>query len=310
MREAEITMEQPPAFNMAICQMRVAAGEPGRNRETAAGMIAEAARLGAQVALLPECCDLGWTDPSAATLAEPVPDGAMCRALADAARAHGLFVCAGLVEREGPAVYNSAVLIGPDGKLLLRHRKLNELEIGHAFYGQGDRLGVARTGLATFGVMICADAFARDLSITRALGQMGADVILSPCAWAVEAEHDNEREPYGALWKGCYGPPAREFRMWIIGASNVGPIPAGPWAGRRCIGCSLVVNDRGEPEEMLPYGVEAEMVRVVRITPVPRPARGGAATRKGQSSFAAKTRRERSREGTTDRKGAGRPRGT
>jgi predicted amidohydrolase len=267
-------MQHPRSFNLAICQMAVAAGEPERNRDTATQMIAEAARLGAEVALLPECCDLGWTDPSAHTLAEPVPGGGTFRALADAARAHGVYVCAGLVERDGPDVYNAAVLIGPGGELLLRHRKLNELEIGHPFYAQGDRLGVVRTDLATFGVMICADAFARDLVITRTLGHMGADVILSPCAWAVPADHDNAREPYGALWKACYGPPARDFRMWIIGTSNVGPIPAGPWTGRRCIGCSLAVNDQGEPVEMLPYGADAPMVRVVRIRPVPRPARG------------------------------------
>jgi predicted amidohydrolase len=267
-------MQDPRDFNLAICQMHVAAGEPVRNRETARAMIAEAARLGAEVALLPECCDLGWTDPSAQTLSEPVPEGKTFRALSDAAQTHGLYVCAGLVERAGSKVYNAAVLISRSGELLLHHRKVNELEIGYPFYAQGDRLGVAHTELASFGVMICADAFARDRVITRALGHMGADVILSPCAWAVEADHDNEREPYGALWKGCYGAPARDFRIWIIGASSVGPIPAGPWAGRRCIGCSLVVNDRGEPDEMLPYGEGAETVRVVRITPVPRPARG------------------------------------
>jgi predicted amidohydrolase len=267
-------MDHPRSFNLAICQMAVAAGEPERNRATAAQMVADAARLGAEVALLPECCDLGWTDPSAHTLAAPVPEGETFRALAEAARTHGLYVGAGLVEREGSEVYNTAVLIGRDGDLLLRHRKLNELEIGHPFYAQGDRLGVVHTELGTFGVMICADAFARDLVITRTLGHMGAEVILSPCAWAVEADHDNAREPYGALWKACYGPPAREFRMWIAGASNVGSIPAGPWAGRRCIGCSLVVNDQGEPVEMLPYGEEAHMVRVVRVTPVPRLARG------------------------------------
>lgn len=267
-------MKSSGSFNLAICQMAVAAGEPERNRATAAQMVAEAARQGAEVALLPECCDLGWTDPAAHTLAEPVPEGATCRALAEAARAHGLYVCAGLAEREGPDVYNTAVLIGPDGGLLLRHRKLNELEIGHPFYAQGDRLGVVQTPLATFGVMICADAFAPEQVITRGLGYMGADVILSPCAWAVPADHDNTREPYGALWKECYGLPARDFRMWIVGASSVGPIPAGPWAGRRCIGCSLAVDDRGEPVEMLPYGEDAAMVRVVRVTPTPRPARG------------------------------------
>jgi predicted amidohydrolase len=267
-------MDDTKSFALALCQMRVVAGDPAHNRVRAAEMVAEARRLGADVALLPECCDLGWTDPSSRALAEPVPGGATFRALAAAARASGLYVCAGLVERDGDNVYNAAVLIDPTGELRLLHRKLNELDIGHPFYAQGDRLGVVRTEFATFGVMICADAFARGQTITRALGHMGADVILSPCAWAVPADHDNLKEPYGTLWKECYAAPARDFRMWIAGASNVGPIPAGPWAGRRCIGCSLVVNDRGEPVEMLPYGEDAETVRVVRITPVERPARG------------------------------------
>ncbi|OGG45426.1 MAG: hypothetical protein A3F84_06365 [Candidatus Handelsmanbacteria bacterium RIFCSPLOWO2_12_FULL_64_10] len=267
-------MEQGRAFHLGICQMFVAAGRPAQNRAHAAEMIAEARRLGAGVALLPECCDLGWTDPSAREMAEPVPGGATFRALADAARQNGVCVCAGLVERDGQTVYNSAVLIDREGRLLLLHRKLNELDIGHPFYAQGDRLGVARTEFGVIGVMICADAFARGQTVTRTLGYMGADVILSPCAWAVEADHDNLKAPYGKLWKGSYGPVARGFRMWIAGASNVGPIPAGPWAGRRCIGCSLVVNDRGEPEEMLPYGEDAEVVRVIQITPAPRPARG------------------------------------
>src|SRR5436190_1991681 len=111
-------MQHPPAFNLAICQMTVAAGEPERNRATAAQMIAAAAQQGAEVALLPECCDLGWTDPSAHTRAEPVPEGATFRALAAAAAQRGLFVCAGLVERDGVEVYNTAVLIGRDGELL------------------------------------------------------------------------------------------------------------------------------------------------------------------------------------------------
>lgn len=267
-------MPPPKPFNLALCQMRVVAGDPAQNRARAAEMVAEARRLGADVALLPECCDVGWTDPASHELAEPIPSGATFLALAAAARANGLYVCAGLVERDSDHVYNAAVLIDPAGELRLLHRKLNELDIGHPYYAQGDRLGVVPTAFGTFGVMICADAFARDQTITRALGYMGADVILSPCAWAVPADHDNQREPYGALWKACYGAPARDFRMWIAGVSNVGPIPGGPWAGRRCIGCSLVVDHRGEPMEMLPYGEAAEEVRVVRITPMARPARG------------------------------------
>jgi predicted amidohydrolase len=207
-------------------------------------------------------------------LAEPVPYGATYNVFVEAARRNEIYVCAGLVERDGSRVYNAAVLIDPRGELLLHHRKINELEIGHDCYAQGDRLGVTQTDFGCIGVMICSDAFARGQAVTRALGYLGADVILSPCAWAMPSDHDNLKEPYGDLWKDCYGKVARDFRMWIIGASNVGRIPAGPWAGRKCIGCSLVVSDRGEPVEMLPYGEDAETIRIARITPVLRPARG------------------------------------
>lgn len=93
--------------------------------------------------------------------------------------------------------------------------------------------------------MICADAFADRQAVSRALAMMGAEIILSPCAWAVPADHDNASDPYGGLWMDNYAPVARDHRLWIAGCSNVGPIEAGPWAGRRCIGCSLVVGPGG-----------------------------------------------------------------
>jgi predicted amidohydrolase len=122
--------------------------------------------------------------------------------------------------------------------------------------------------------MICADAFARGQVVSRTLGLMGADIILSPSAWAVPAEHDNHAEPYGKLWLDNYGPVARDFRIWIAGCSNVGPLKAGPWQGRRCIGCSLVVGPNGEQVIMGPYGETAETILQVPIALQPRPARG------------------------------------
>jgi predicted amidohydrolase len=128
--------------------------------------------------------------------------------------------------------------------------------------------------LATFGVMICADAFARAQVVSRTLGLMGADVILSPCAWAVPANHDNLQQPYGALWRENYGPVARDFRLWIAGASNVGMLTAGPWQGHRCIGCSLVVGPEGQVVLQGPYGHDADAILYADVATVPRPARG------------------------------------
>ncbi|MCX7935301.1 MAG: hypothetical protein N3A66_08595 [Planctomycetota bacterium] len=47
----------------------------------------------------------------------------------------------------------------------------------------------------------------------------------------------------------------------------------GPWQGRKCIGCSLVVGPDGQPVSQGPYGVDAETIVWADIQPVPRPAR-------------------------------------
>ncbi|MEQ1862255.1 MAG: carbon-nitrogen hydrolase family protein [Chthoniobacteraceae bacterium] len=244
-------------LHLALAQMLVEPGEVEANLARAEARVREAAARGAQLVVLPEALDCGWAHPCARESAGAIPGGAACERLRDAARRAGVHVCAGIVERDGERLFNSAVLFSPDGEFLLLNRKIHELDIAHEIYARGDRLGVARTALGTIGVMICADAFAPGEVISRTLAQMDAAVIVSPCAWAVPADHDNAREPYGELWRDCYGRVAREFGVWIAGASNVGPITAGAWAGRRCIGCSLVVGPDGEPRATGPYGAEA-----------------------------------------------------
>jgi predicted amidohydrolase len=261
-------------FKLAVIQMEVAGGRKQENLARAERWIAQAAAAGADVVLLPEAMTLGWTHPSAHQEADAIPEGPSCEMLRTMAMHHQLYVCAGVIERAGAKIFNSAVLIDPDGTLLIHHRKLNELGFAHDLYALGDRLQVAQTQFGTFGVMICADAFAAGQVITRSLGYMGADVILSPSAWAVPADHDNTKEPYGQLWLDNYGPVAKDFRLWIAGASNVGWLTAGPWQGRKCIGCSLVVDPAGQPALRGPYGVGAEALLLVDIKPVPRPAQG------------------------------------
>ncbi|MSU49175.1 MAG: carbon-nitrogen hydrolase family protein [Opitutus sp.] len=254
-------------FKLALIQMRVVGGAKEANLARAEHFIAEAAMAGAQVVLLPETLNLGWTHRSAHGQADGIPEGGSCVRLCAAARRHAVFVCAGLVERAGKRLFNAAVLISPQGEVLLHHRKLNELDIAHDLYARGDRLAVVPTALGTLGVMICADAFAPGQVVSRTLGLMGANVILSPCAWAMPADHDNRREPYGSLWLENYVPVARDFRLWIAGCSNVGWIDDGPWQGRKCIGCSLVVAPDGTPALRGPYGVDAEAMLLVDCAP-------------------------------------------
>jgi predicted amidohydrolase len=262
------------SFRLAMVQMYVEGGALDANISHATEQISEAARNDAHIALLPEVMDLGWTHSSALELAGRVPGGKAYEALAGAARENNIFVCAGIVEKDGDRIYNTAVLIDNRGKLLIRHRKLNELDIAHNLYGQGDRLNVCHTIYGTLGLHICADANAKDLTLSRSLGYMGADIILSPCSWAVPPDHDNLKEPYGDTWNKAYKPVAREFGIWIIGVSNVGPVTDGPWKDWNCIGCSLVINPEGNEVLTGPYGAGADTIIYMDITTLERPARG------------------------------------
>jgi predicted amidohydrolase len=183
-----------------------------------------------------------------------------------------VFVAAGLAERADGKFFNAAVLIAPDGRTLLHHRKINELDIGLELYSVGDRLGVAETELGVIGLNICADNFDDSSAIGHTLGRMGAQLIVSPSAWAVPADHDNARDPYGALWQDSYGRLATLFDLTVVGVSNVGVLRGGPWGGRKCIGCSLAVGPDGRILVQGPYGAEA----LVRVFVEPRPpiARG------------------------------------
>lgn len=240
-------------------------GDPDATLAHALARIAEAAAGGAHVVLLPEALPLGWMAADTATRAGQVPGGPTCDAFCAAAREAGVWVCTGLVERAGAVVYNAAVLIDRTGTVRLHHRKINELAIAQPTYARGDRLAVTESPWGRLGVMICADAFVDGEVISRSLAEMGARVLLSPCAWAVPPGHDNTTHPYGALWRHCYGAVARDHGVWIAGASNVGPITAGPWAGHACIGCSLVVDPSGTPVLEGPYGVDADALLMVDL---------------------------------------------
>ncbi len=169
------------SYQIGMAQILVEGGCPHANLDRAVDAIRGAAAQGCRLVVLPECLDLGWTHPSARELAQPIP-GPHTERLAVAARQHAVFVVAGLVERSGNRLYNSAVLLDPGGQIVLHHRKINELNIALDLYSVGDRVGVAETELGTLGLTICADNFGSSLAIGHVLARMGAQMILSPSA--------------------------------------------------------------------------------------------------------------------------------
>ena len=166
------------------------------------------------------------------------------------------------------------MLLSPAGEIVLHYRKINELDIALDLYAVGDSLGVARTELGVLGLNICADNFGDSLAIGHTLARMGAQVILSPSAWAVEADHDQSREPYGNSGATPTAKLTALYDLTIIGVSNVGWITGGPWQGRKCIGCSLAMGPGATVLGEGPYGEAAAAVLRVKVQPRPPIARG------------------------------------
>ena len=243
-------------YTLGLGQLLVEGGQRDENLERADRMIHRAGTAGCRIVVLPECLDLGWTSPSAKDLAAPIP-GPHSDVLAKAAREAGVYVVAGLTERvharrASSKVHNAAVLISDAGEILWVHRKINILSIAQDLYSTGDRLGVVETPLGVIGVTICADNLPDTLVFAHSLARMGAQLILSPSAWAVAANHDNQRDPYGGMWLDAYTQIARLYDVYMVGVSNVGAITGtvgwaevyrllhGDWPGRHATGQGTV----------------------------------------------------------------------
>jgi predicted amidohydrolase len=256
---------------VGMAQILVRTGAVDENLSRAEAAVARARALDCDVVVLPECLDLGWTNPAARKLATPIP-GPFSDRLAAAARRHAIHLVAGLHERDGERLFNSSVLFDDTGQLLHKHHKINELDIAWDLYTRGDSLALAHTRFGRIAISICADNSPASVSLGHAAGHLGARMILSPCAWAVPADYDPAREPYGwNVWDDSYPVIARRHRMPVIGVSNVGPIEAGPWQGRSCIGSSLAVSGHGTVLVRGPYGANAEALLTVDLPLDPEP---------------------------------------
>lgn len=163
-------------------------------------------------------------------LLNPVP-GKVSDAYQKIATENKVFLVAGLTEREQEKIYNTALLISDGGEILYKHRKINVLTGVEDVYAIGDRVGVTETPLGKIGIDICADNSLNSLSIAITLGRMCADMILSPCAWAVKSDYNIETEPYGEEWHIPYGKISKMFGIPVIGVSNVGQVSKGSWSG-------------------------------------------------------------------------------
>ncbi|KAI1824934.1 carbon-nitrogen hydrolase [Xylaria intraflava] len=114
--------------------------------------------------------------------------------IAEAARTHQVYLEVGVIEKEGGTLYCTALLLGKDGSILLKHRKLIPTAAERLVWGRGagDGLGVVQTDIGKIGTLICWENYMP--AARMALYQQGIEIYLAPTAddlptWTASMQH-------------------------------------------------------------------------------------------------------------------------
>lgn len=151
---------------------------PRENCEEFAPLIAEAARQKADLVVLGETVPTANVKDPLEKAAEPVP-GPSTMYFGELAKQHRLHIALSLYEHDAHLIYNTAVLLGPDGSLIGKYRKTT-LPPSEAAKGvaPGREYPVFDTAFGKVGMMVCYDGFFPE--VARELAKNGAEVIAWP----------------------------------------------------------------------------------------------------------------------------------
>ena len=208
---SHITFEKSSApasrkVRLATVQYIPTGKSPRQNCEEYAPIIVEAAKQKADLIVLGETVPYVRTKLSPAECAEPIP-GPTTEYFGGIAKANGIHIALSLYERDGHLVYNTAVLLSSEGKLLGKYRKVclphGEVEKGVA---PGADYPVFDTKFGKVGLMICYDGFYPE--VARALTANGAEVIAWP-VWGCD--------PLLARARAC------ENRVYVVSSTFTDP---------------------------------------------------------------------------------------
>jgi predicted amidohydrolase len=226
---SDVSLSDIPAppqrlVRLAAVHYRPSSGKtPEEKRRQFAPLIDEAARQHADLVVLPETLTAYQTGLSYAACAEPIP-GPSTEFFGQLAKKDNLYIVAGLLERQTPLVYNVAVLIGPDGKVAGKYRKVclprDEVASGIA---PGKDYPVFQTRFGKLGMMVCYDGFFPE--VARELSNRGAEVIAWP-VWGCNPLLASARacENHVYLVSSTYEDASRKWMLTAVWDQEGNPI--------------------------------------------------------------------------------------
>jgi len=185
-------MARIPSLPVALIQMSCTA-DPSRNLRVALDRIAWAARQGAKLVCLPELFRSLYfcqkQDYKCFELAEKIP-GPTTQLLSTAAKKHKITLVSSLFEKRAGGLYhNTAVVFGPNGKILGTYRKMHipdDPGFNEKFYFTPGDTGFQPidTPVGRLGVLVCWDQWYPEAA--RLMALRGAQILIYPTAigWA------------------------------------------------------------------------------------------------------------------------------
>jgi predicted amidohydrolase len=200
-------------------------GDKARNVESAERLVRAAAGAGAELAVLPEKWNLLGDSAVLLQGAEPL-DGPTLSAARSWARELGIHLVAGSIAERGDdpdKSFNTSTLIGPDGELEARYRKIHmfDVDVGGVAYREsehedpGEEIVTAELGGVVLGMSVCYDL--RFPELYRILAVRGARVIAIPSAFTLETGRDH--------WDVLLRARAIENQAFVIAPNQIGEAP-------------------------------------------------------------------------------------
>ncbi|MEP7290036.1 MAG: carbon-nitrogen hydrolase family protein [Chloroflexota bacterium] len=195
-------------LKIAAIQMDATPSPLDERLNRAVDLIAEAVTSGAQLIVLPELFNTGYEyHERNYDLAERL-DGTTVTWMKTQAAQHGIHLAGALLLLDGSDIYNTALLIAPNGQVW-RYDKNYPFLWERAFFRAGNHITVADTELGKLGMMICWDA-AHPAMWQQYTGQIDAMVVMSCPPKLSSADlvfpdggRVNVRD-LGGLWQGMY----------------------------------------------------------------------------------------------------------
>jgi len=120
-------------------------------------------------------------------VAENVP-GNYSDSLSRLAKEFRTYLCSGIVEKDGNNIYNSAILISPDGVIIHKHRKISLAGSDSAKgFSPGNEIAIVETELGKIGILICLDSSAN--KNIHKLAALSPDLILVPAYGLAKSDY-------------------------------------------------------------------------------------------------------------------------